>query len=278
MTTLFKQTLLVSAIALTSTITHAKNATQFPEYEAAERSRNFMQNNCFYYADPVHQQGDGSTYTSVPYFASNTANGDTVSATGHFPAKLNAAKALVNFVAAATNNNFNLSWNTLSENTNDHFDVERSLDGSNFEKVGEAKGMDVASGKIFSFFDKTQAALVRNNDFYYRLKEVDGDGTAAYSKVLVARMFNSKNVYAMSVTPDATINDILVNVQLKKSAYVSMKIRDGKGNEILTKSENAQYGINNFMLSQSGNLPAGMYSLEIIVNSNERMTMKLIKD
>ena len=49
-----------------------------------------------------------------------------------------------------------------------------------------------------------------------------------YSKVLIARMFNTRSLASLSVTPDPLANDILVNVQLNEDSYVMMKVRDDR--------------------------------------------------
>ena len=90
-------------------------------------------------------------------------------------------------------------------------------------------------------------------------------------------MYNTKSLASLSVTPDQNVNDILVNVQLKENSYVVMKITDNQGNQVLKKSERAENGLTTYKLDGSSQLEAGRYLLEIIVNSNERLTMQLEK-
>ena len=77
----------------------------------------------------------------------------------------------------------------------------------------------------YNFRDHFRTAIALNNDFYYRLKEVEVNGNIVYSKVLIARMFNTKSLASLSVTPDPLANDILVNVQLNENSYVMMKVK-----------------------------------------------------
>ena len=81
----------------------------------------------------------------------------------------------------------------------------------------------------------------------------------------------------MSVTPDPQANDILVNVQLNESAYIVMKVTDENGNLILKEGKKADNGTNIYTLEGTHDLHRGMYTLEVTVNSRERMTMKLAK-
>jgi methionine-rich copper-binding protein CopC len=90
-------------------------------------------------------------------------------------------------------------------------------------------------------------------------------------------MFETHSVASISVTPDPTINDIQVNVNLKESSFVVMKISDSNGDEVMKKTAKADDGSNTFSLSGTSKLKPGNYKLEIIVNSNERMTMQLLK-
>jgi hypothetical protein len=183
---------------------------------------------------------------------------------------------LVSFNATYARNSVELHWNINAVNYSNHFDIERSIDGTNFEKVGDAK-QSVPSSNEYSFEDNFKPSLARNNDLYYRLKQFDAAGNAVYSKVLIVRSYNSKSVKAISVTPNPSVNDIEVNVQLNQSSYVVMKVMNKEGNEIMRKSIEAESGDNKYALTGTSKLQAGDYTLEIIVNSNERMTLKLIK-
>jgi len=176
-------------------------------------------------------------------------------------------------------NFFDLIWSTQSDKGFDHVEIERSYDGIHYEKLGEVKGTGPCSRKDNFFFrDKVRPALYRTNDFYYRLKQVETDGSSSYSKTLITRMYNSKSLSAISITPDASLNDILVNVQLKENSFVVMKVADKAGNEIIRKALHGDVGFNIYKLDGTSSLQPGLYSLEVIVNSNERMQMKLEKN
>jgi hypothetical protein len=210
-------------------------------------------------------------YSDTGLLVSNKTNDES-------PAKEYSNGSLVRFDATYGRNSFELIWNTVSEKGFDHFDIERSLDGINFQKLGEVKGIGACSRKDnFFFTDNVRPATARNNDFYYRLKQVERNGQSTCSKILIARMYNSKSLSAISVTPDPGLNDILVNVQLKENSYVVMKVTDKRGNLLIRKSTHGNIGFNVYKLDDTSHLKAGDYSLEVIINSNERMSMKLLK-
>jgi len=185
---------------------------------------------------------------------------------------------LLGFNAAYGKNSFDLNWNTLPQSDCDHFEIERSLDGSSFEKLGEIKGYsNQGQEETYSFRDKVRPALAIKNDFYYRLKQVDASGHVSYSKVLIARMYHAHGLSSLSITPDPVINDILVNVQVKEKSLVVMKIKDQQGNEIMRKTASAATGFSTHSIDGTHELKSGMYILEVIVNSSERLEMKLMK-
>jgi hypothetical protein len=184
---------------------------------------------------------------------------------------------LSTFNAAYGRNYFELNWNTLAGSF-DHFEIERSLDGQKYERIGSVDGKQDASidGK-FAFRDHFHNAVAVNNDFYYRIKEVETNGNIIYSKILIARMFNTKSLASLSVTPDPLANDILVNVQLNEDSYVMMKVTDEQGNMLLKEGKKAGNGANVYTLEGTHQLHPGLYTLEVIVNSREKMIMKLAK-
>jgi hypothetical protein len=184
---------------------------------------------------------------------------------------------LAAFNAAYGRNYFELNWKAPAGNF-DHFEIERSLDGEKYDKIGVVNDKDVitTTGQ-FIFRDHFKTVTALNNDFYYRLKQIETDGNTVYSKVLIARMYNTKSLASLSITPDPQANDILVNVQLNEDSYVVMKIMDAAGNLVLKEGEKAVFGLTTYSLAGTHNLSPGIYTLEVTVNSRERMTMKLAK-
>src|SRR5450755_3392549 len=80
--------------------------------------------------------------------------------------------SLSTFNAAYGRNYFELNWNTVAGSF-DHFEIERSLDGQKYERIGLVDGKENASIEgQFAFRDHFHNAVAVKNDFYYRIKEV----------------------------------------------------------------------------------------------------------
>ena len=92
------------------------------------------------------------------------------------------------------------------------------------------------------------------------------------------RVYNSHTIKMISVTPNPAKNDIAVNLQLNENSFVVMKIVSTNGREVVRKSLKATAGSTSYTLEGTNKLQPGMYVLEVIVNSKERMLVSLIKE
>lgn len=73
-----------------------------------------------------------------------------------------------------------LYWNTASEHNNAYFSIERSADGRNFEAIGQIRGAgNTYEPQNYAYTDERPLKGLN----YYRLKQVDFDGTHTYSRV-----------------------------------------------------------------------------------------------
>lgn len=86
---------------------------------------------------------------------------------------------LVSFTAEALGADALLKWATASEKNNDRFEVEASADGRSFRRIGQVPGH--GSSTQPHTYQLTDAAIARYGAsvVYYRLRQVDADGTAS---------------------------------------------------------------------------------------------------
>jgi uncharacterized repeat protein (TIGR01451 family) len=95
---------------------------------------------------------------------------------------------LTNFTAQAVQNrDALLSWTTASEVSSAYFDVERSFDGSTFVKIGQVAAQGTKSSASTYTLTDASVASKANGPVYYRLRQVDLDGTATYSPLRAVR-------------------------------------------------------------------------------------------
>ena len=172
-----------------------------------------------------------------------------------------------------------LKWTGSNESSDKRFLVERSTDGIHFEKVGEVKRSALTSeNTAFAYEDRLTEKLRRKNDLYYRVTQTDELSKANGRKIVMVRIFETRTLQTVSVTPNPAVNDIRVNLQLNQPAYIVMKLRTIHGEELIRRTAKAAAGENGYSLEGSEKIDKGVYILEVIVNSNERLSMKLIKN
>jgi hypothetical protein len=207
------------------------------------------------------------------------ACGNTAVVTINFAAGMLPVKLADFTVSVNEASDVSVRWSTNFEQSSSHFDVERSFDGNTFEKVGTVKAAgNSMSRKDYSFLDRLRNSTTNKKDVYYRLRLVDNNGRGELSKVLVLRLFKTANLKMVSVTPNPVLNDINVQVQLKQDSYVVMKVTSNNGVEVARRSIRGAEGLNVFSLDGTSKLQPGVYMLEVIINSNERMSIKLVKN
>ena len=157
-----------------------------------------------------------------------------------------------------------LHWTTLSEVNNDFFNVLRSKDGAFFERIGIVDGSGTTTAiNNYDFIDEQPFDGIN----YYRLEQVDFDGTKEYSQIIdlyVERLGSTE----MNLWPNPTSGDININLlgDLKGNTMI-MKVYDMTGAEI----QQQEIDISNQIQFRFdlGNLPHGMYLVELWNNYHQ---------
>ena len=92
-----------------------------------------------------------------------------------------------------------VDWATATEINNDYFLVERSSDGRSFEAIGQVYGAgDSDYEQTYRFEDETPR-MGRTN--YYRLRQVDYDGTESYSEVVQVTLGAGSGQWSVGPNP-----------------------------------------------------------------------------
>ena len=120
--------------------------------------------------------------------------------------------SLLSFTGKYSKGRTLLNWVTASEQNNDRFEVERSWDGKNFEKIGYRTGHgSTPISQTYNFSDVEVSKYPQANVAYYRLKQIDFDGQFTYTQIVPVTLFR-ENKEVTSIFPNPT-NDVL-NVEL----------------------------------------------------------------
>jgi hypothetical protein len=127
------------------------------------------------------------------------------------------AAELVEFDANTEGSKNHLTWRTASELNNSHFDIERSTDGKTFHNIGQVKGNNKPSS--YQFVDNQPFATS-----YYRLRQIDFDGTETVSKVVSVELKGKGK--GLKVYPTLVSNGILTVALAMNEATEGGQLRD----------------------------------------------------
>jgi len=141
---------------------------------------------------------------------------------------------LLAFTASINNSEVQLLWSTASELNNQGFEIERSINNAaNFITIGFVEGKS-SSTEINYYFFNDQPQLSGTNKLFYRLKQVDFDGTFSYSDV-VQVTYDVPTAFVINQNfPNPFNPSTRITYFLPKESFVSIKIYDFLGREVKT--------------------------------------------
>ncbi|MCP5064686.1 MAG: T9SS type A sorting domain-containing protein [Ignavibacteriae bacterium] len=179
---------------------------------------------------------------------------------------------LTSFTVSLNENTPTLNWETEIEVNNIGFEIERKYQESiienqdekySWETIGFVKGYGHSnSPKYYSFTDEN---INVNDNYSYRLKQIDNDGSYEYSEIIelvqsVPSNFSLSQNYPNPFNPSTTINYIIPNVVGNENIrFVLLKVYDMLGREVATlvnKNQNPGSYKVNFDASE---LTSGLY-------------------
>ncbi len=165
-----------------------------------------------------------------------------------------------------------LKWTTFSEINMDHFDIERSTDGTNFRQIGRiyATG-NSSSNTSYSYMD---ISAERGANFY-RLAMIDNDGNYTYSSVITLSV-DVKGITVSVVYPNPFSKKVVVKLDCTKPEQITIRVIDNAGSVVRTQLANLSLGENNIVIQNVADLPSGIYYLEVI-GDHRSMKTKLMK-
>ena len=163
-------------------------------------------------------------------------------------------------------NSVKLFWKTASEFQNNHFSIEHSLDGKQFEPIGKVPGAGTSTETHqYSYLHERPAPGYN----YYRLKQIDFDGNFEYSPVRVV-LFGSKNTVQVSPTVTRNFAEILLQEEAEEAVQVS--VFSQMGMPIFRQ----EFNPTSTLPLDLSNFPPGQYVVKVLVG-REVSNFRLVK-
>jgi hypothetical protein len=171
---------------------------------------------------------------------------------------------LIEFTAAVNRSAVHLNWKTSLEFQSNHFEIERSINGIDFENVDQVKATGTSNEiKQYSFIDKYPG--YKN---HYRLKQVDADGKFTYSKIVFVKVEEVNPLAIAKISSDI----LHLYIHKEQSVLKSLALYDMYGRkikELALKQGHQQVDISN--------IAGGKYILQLLTSDGEAFNKSFVK-
>ncbi len=182
---------------------------------------------------------------------------------------------LIELKAQGVNNEYiQLNWATAAEINNAGFEVQRSIDGLEYAAIGFVQGSgNSAELNRYTFNDKNVAT---NTRYYYRLQQVDFDGSAELSNIVSAALTTKQNIKWMHLAPNPAEQASSLIVNAGNETVGELSVSGLKGEIIWSKEVRLYNGLNNLELDLKG-FASGIYIVNLTTTAegySKRLVVK----
>lgn len=164
-----------------------------------------------------------------------------------------------------------LTWKTSYENNAATFEIERSYDGNNFEKIGQVAATNSSTGSLYSYDDRT----FNGTTMHYRLRQVDKDGHAERSAIVTLQAEEITNS-SIAILPNPVHDqcDIVINSPVRSTALIQLV--DAAGKTVFTQQAGVFRRSVISVTAGVQKLPPGIYIARVTLDGKVT-TKKLVK-
>lgn len=208
-----------------------------------------------------------TTLNDNSFFALASTNKSENPLTGQAPLPVQ----LLSFTATRQGATVRTVWATASERNSAFFVLQRSTNGSTFSDVQQI----AAQGNSLSYHDYTYIdTKPLSGTSYYRLRQVDLDGTVAYSPVATVRFSDEQAAPALVVYPNPTVGQHFQVLASNLSAIGgTVQLFDNVGRLVLTQL--VPVGASEASIQPARPLTSGMYLITWQTADGLKLTTKL---
>jgi hypothetical protein len=173
---------------------------------------------------------------------------------------------LTSFTAQVSPAGVNLNWATASEINNYGFEVERRYQNEiNWKVVGLVPGSGTTTqSKEYSYSDNS---LTQAGKYYYRLKQIDNDGSFNYSNEIEVDFIQPNDFVLNQNYPNPFNPSTTIEFSIGQASFVKLDVYNALGEKVANllneNKEQGSYQIN----FDAVNLPSGIYIAKLDAGS-----------
>ncbi|MEO8762847.1 MAG: ELWxxDGT repeat protein [Ginsengibacter sp.] len=170
-----------------------------------------------------------------------------------------------------------LHWTTATEQNNKGFEVQRSIDGNNFTRIGFTNTKTInGTGNTnlnYDFIDAGYSSPIN----YYRLKQIDKDDKFSYSNIVVLKNNTMVVPGLISLYPNPVKDLLNIKIASPGASKIILVITDINGQSLIKKVSNSG-GSESIIQVDVSVLSAGTYYLKLICTIGcENIVTKFVK-
>jgi len=169
----------------------------------------------------------------------------------------------VNVSARINNNQPVITWQVAEEMDVAYYSVERSLDGQTFEEKGKVPFK--ASGPVINEYQFTDKDWNNGDKVYYRIRQVDHNGKAMYSKVV---SLTGLQALTMQVHPNPATTKTVVQFNSNYAQAGKLQLVNASGLVVVQQAIQLKKGSNTFVLDDLQKLTRGVYFVKMLLPSD----------
>ena len=179
-------------------------------------------------------------------------------------------------LSAVLNNNItDLKWYTEAEVSNDHFEIERSIDGVHYESAGTKAAAGFSTSRTDYTSTDAIGTLSSKAVIYYRIKAYGIDGSFVYSNVVTVRPGKSATI---EIWPNPFAEQISIKVTSAARSQASVVITDSKGMTVKKSTIILSAGANFVTYTDLASLAKGAYTIRIVQDNETLISQVIVKN
>lgn len=169
------------------------------------------------------------------------------------------ATKFIAFSGKVTNSKATLKWTTNNEEGPLYYDIEKSIDGSNFTNIGTVNGYNNA-GALQNNYGFTDPRDITSK-VYYRISMRTPDNQVSYSRTL--ELSGTAETFSFISVINPFISSLYFDIASAKDAVVNAELVDQFGKPVKKGSFDVRAGVNQLTFDNTGVLSAGIYILRV---------------
>ncbi len=226
--------------------------------------------------DDFGNGGSGGSVTGEGYVTSNPTQNFSPFTYGSTNTNSPLPVELTYFEANSAGSDVTLEWKTASETNNSHFLIQRRLSSGGFENIGRKAGFGTSyEPHTYTFRDQVQT----KGPVYYRLKQVDYDGSFEYSDIRAVEVNGKQSALELSITniyPNPFVAQLQIQVRGTDDQEVRLELRSVSGDLQRQKNIQGDSAENRITWNGLGSLPSGTYIITA-QTSESRAVKRIVK-